>query len=1140
MTVTTDLATNYGKYRRLFLKIDGLEPVLWQRSSLDNARELRKNIFEDDFDNYTKDREYDERYGVVTETESHMNISIPAGTNGDWWTSTYNSPMCWEHPYPDTPSTTLSFIARCQGINMGGANCDFGMHMWNDYANAYWTQFNTSTIWHARIVSNVVTTGLGTQSIDNPNLAPLQIRYDFTPSTEALDIMWSQDEGASWTTLYSYPAGTMPFIPVSWGCFTKNWGTKPACDATWSWWRVTDSRSVKICLRPPKELSLDLNLGDMTMDMSAMTFELDDIEDEDDPGKSYFGKLFAPARWSENNHWRLQAATEPNNYIDANVANIELKDVTSVDTSGGLLYTGQETISYSGVTGTTLTGVSKGLFPCIGTTNYGFTYPRPRETDPGTLMHFGEVPFTFHGRRVALYAVTYDTVNNKWHEEDDAVLMWTGRISNTINYIPKMNKWQLSCTSILQELEENIGTNFPYTELFGINLGGPVFNRTFYIDIWDGTNNFSYGILVPQGHYIWQEYTGMGVPKPKITYNDGTAIPDFGKAVAQAVRDVLPNKFDVTVGAGFITLRNEKSVGGGVNFTITWPQQSVIFRILGFDREIKATTSENRLINDFHYVIVQGQQAYASFHSINDSWNGGKLYVTDPTVLWNDQGDDNFSRAHVMMPKAIVGEGDEKGTYFVTYSAKDEDKNNLTLTGQRDRIWYERAFVGKKIGDTSDAGKVQQLYVPVTSPVQGATARGPFEMLLYPLLSTGTRNYNHSTYDKLPLTLSCGIHSDLVDTASFLRADGAIKGKTLAVRRFYPLGPKAFSWMDLVKREAQLFGLALVWNRGQLKIKDVVYPSADTWIDELDSSTSAVSDELPDVTMSGDTVINQYKCNVIFNHNTGKYEYPIEITDIDSKMGVYIVKQVTIEHPGLSLGSNPQHIEQFLRETLLSDRNRMLRYPSQVVKVSLKPTLLRKINMGDIVKYTSTKLPDPLGSGNKSMTVYALVLSVKWDYSSWIGSATLMLLSQYANYGNPWGPTAVSNIEVTNGGWDSSENSLVVQAWHYGDDSTDDHDGNAFEAGDKVMVIEAAPSNTANPLIWTGLEIASAYQTDGTCKLSFADSPLMTGWDANLEYAVLYDDYDASPPADQIARGIWQADDSNEFLNVSTTALRWA
>ena len=33
MTVTTDLATAHGKRRRLFLKIDGYEPILWQAVS---------------------------------------------------------------------------------------------------------------------------------------------------------------------------------------------------------------------------------------------------------------------------------------------------------------------------------------------------------------------------------------------------------------------------------------------------------------------------------------------------------------------------------------------------------------------------------------------------------------------------------------------------------------------------------------------------------------------------------------------------------------------------------------------------------------------------------------------------------------------------------------------------------------------------------------------------------------------------------------------------------------------------------------------------------------------------------------------------------------------------------------------------
>ncbi len=146
-----------------------------------------------------------------------------------------------------------------------------------------------------------------------------------------------------------------------------------------------------------------------------------------------------------------------------------------------------------------------------------------------------------------------------------------------------------------------------------------------------------------------------------------------------------------------------------------------------------------------------------------------------------------------------------------------------------------------------------------------------------------------------------------------------------------------------------------------------------------------------------------------------------------------------------------------------------------------------------------------------------------------------MLLSSYSEYGGPWGPTAVSNVEIANGGWDAGAYTLSVQGWHYGNDTTDDHDANAFVTGDKVLITEAAPANIDSVLIWDGLEIASAYETDGANLLSFAGTPTLTGWDSNLEYVVSYDTYTAPPQTTQLTTGTWIAADANQYLGSTTT-----
>ena len=100
--------------------------------------------------------------------------------------------------------------------------------------------------------------------------------------------------------------------------------------------------------------------------------------------------------------------------------------------------------------------------------------------------------------------------------------------------------------------------------------------------------------------------------------------------------------------------------------------------------------------------------------------------------------------------------------------------------------------------------EVRQVYIPRSVHSTG-DIHGPFRQLLYPLLSTGTQDYNHSKYDKCPLSLSVGIQSDLVDITSFEEADSNILSSPLGRRDLYVID-EAIPWMELAQRECKLFG----------------------------------------------------------------------------------------------------------------------------------------------------------------------------------------------------------------------------------------------------------------------------------------------------------------------------------------------
>jgi len=869
---------------------------------------------------------------------------------------------------------------------------------------------------------------------------------------------------------------------------------------------------------------MGLDLGEMKAQLSAMSFVLDDVDVSE--GISYFGQLFAPGRWDDNSHGRVAPGGTYNTQIDADATEIKLKSTANLPAvSNG--HIGQETINWSGKTATSLTGVVKGLWPCVNIgLQFGASYNTPPLKGKGYHYHVGTVPFSFLGRKVALYLITWDPVTAAWQPQAEARIIWVGRISDQISQDSNSRRWTLSCESILTELETSILVDQPFDYINGINLRG-IKGRTFTITEWDGSTLAAQKVItIPSGVYTHDKLAAVIVkessPAAGATWTITTSLTIAAVGLTLEANGKYEWRFVAKEG------RTITVTAGNINN----PCHAI--KALGFwltgDHVITGTPDGSKAA---HFI---GTTLYDDYHPLHQNCNGAKIRLYRAEKFWDDQGDDiEGTQACVSIKGAIMdptksdsSSSDSKGVYLARYNTKSG--NDLDLIDDPTLTPYRLdAYVGKKHLEATTTVEVRQVYIPRYQSSNTKTKQGPFELLLWLLLSTGTSTYNHTTYDACPRALSVGIQASLVDIQSFLDADKEVMTSQLAHRELYVID-KATSWLELLQREGKLFSYAVVWRKGKLRLRPVLQtPGTDEWTVTLNEGNRAGVNEFPSSTMSRKTVINQYSCKLDWNPSSAKWGAPYIVNDVDSILGTKITKQVSIEHPGVALYSGKfGNIKAILDLQLVG---RPIRNTLSQVGAGLAAVLEDRVFVADVVKFVSTVTTDPKGSGTRSVTSFATVVDVAWNYKTHLGSATLLLHPMDIGY--PWAAAAVANTFYNA----ADQLTLVVRTWS---PAAQPHDGAAVSPsnGFKVLIHERAPSDPTNPQSW-GPFSCNTYIT-ANAQLQLPSGTALSGWDATKEYVVTFCDYDdATATMINGEHGTWQADVDTEQLGAGDKAHRW-
>ncbi len=874
------------------------------------------------------------------------------------------------------------------------------------------------------------------------------------------------------------------------------------------------SRDPLVCLHPPGQFSAGLDITKMAVELDAIQFELEDIEES--AGVSRFGVLFAPAAWDSNPHARTKYGTAYNEYIDADAAIIPMED-TSQFPASGTAYMGQETFTYTGKTAApaaSFTGCTRGLYPCVGT-NWAQTVLRPVAKTQGMSMAVGTVPFSWIGRRVALYITTWDRTTGTWNAEAQIERLWCGYLDDSIDQEGKTGIWKLSCANIMKLLDTKIPSSQPTVRLRGINLlgdEGRLVDITVYNPNTGAVTNSTTGFALAVAGY----YDNIGNLYTEVNNRLNILWATLGWGLQMGAKRGLNGQGEiwaVTAGGGDqdIRVRPSTKMSSSTNH---------VLQALGFDGRKELAWR----INNGGAVTHKTASYYVEYHPLHQKCNDGRLYCTSDAAtaadeLIDDQGDNNSTLAAAQIKDAELDpfQARTKGTYFPRYTAKTAGPVSgsayLTLYYPELSVISLDGYVGAKAGDKQV--EIQQVLCPKWAPDNTQIPRGPFELLVFSLLSTGTSGYNDATYDVMPAIFSVGMQVDLVDKQSFLDADAMLKSKDLAQRKAYII-PKGTSWLELLKRECQLFGYVLRWARGQLSVVPSILPAVDDYDVTLDASNNLDPNEWPDTERSTDTVINRYQVKALYDSSTDKYGPAITINDHDSQEGQNkLIKEITIEHPGIYQSDKTSLAKQLLEAELIG---RPLRFPSTVVQRTLAPTLFNRVYVGDVVRFISERIMDPAGSGARSVDTYALVLNASWDLTernAYVGQCTLMLLTQYSGYGSPWAPAALVDKSMGDPGWDGGMHAandqlqLIALQWGTG---TDFDDGAVFQATHEVYIIERAASDPAAPNIYGPFACLNDYEVDGNEILTLEGGAgaaiAAAGWDGDKEHVVVFADYD--------------------------------
>ena len=812
--------------------------------------------------------------------------------------------------------------------------------------------------------------------------------------------------------------------------------------------------------------------------------------------------------------------------IDCDDTSVGALSTFSFASPSGTAYIGTEAIGYSANTGTSLTGLTRGKYsPFLTEGDDNFAHPHTITVDDPTTVAIPSVvsstPRQWVGKWVGLWR--HVERQGLLNVKDDALCTFAGRISE-IRDNPQTMTTDVEVTHVLDYIRDAVLGENPWKATIeeGITLApGMVFDAedstatpfalltATQLVVVDASPTGSYEVLA--GRYSLTQIIGILNAWLDAALTDGDLHGTYSFRLNADADGVTHGKFTYQMTSG--TFHNVK---------IEMPP-GIMRALGGFDGVSAAANGNSQLDKSwmdaaFEYVISTGPALRSVIMaSLNDIGVGVTIDLVDIFGEFFDQAASLPASLLALLPSSAsggqIGICMLNDTQPVIVSVGIGGDNLIGLTGFDPVTGALVPAAGDILFDDAQPLKLRQIYV-----LRDTAAN----ILLKILLSTGTTDFNHATYDKHPAIIGLGIPfgmcPNLVD--SVLALNHADDELTIIIDR-----PKKL--VDIIGADLKFLFAFPRWLSGSLEFHQWRTPTTGVALEESNKASPAGNvDEQRSVSVLSD----KWTRNVVkvdYNRDftvadTGSVDFHSHVTIIDragiddaggqkKTETIPLATRYTDSFLGGS-GSLQATIDDFRSTVQLFTR------PVRTSKRTIAPTMFEGLSVGDCVLVTDAFARDPDTGRRGVSTRPGIIVSHSYEdggfepggtVADMHGDVEIMFLDLLRV--GPYVPAA--NVASVSG-------ADITLSAHACSDTSEAVDATWMSAGRKVRIVERDPANPASPLSWD--RTVSSVAGNVVTLTASLSSPT---YDAALSYRMIWDDYGDAVAAQQAYS--YQADDAD-------------
>lgn len=805
------------------------------------------------------------------------------------------------------------------------------------------------------------------------------------------------------------------------------------------------------------------------------------ITDPDDAFAAYFMR-HAASDWAQ---------THLTENLLAGATTATVKD-TSAFPASGTAHCGNETMTYSGKTATTLTGLTRGVFS-LNSNEDGDKFA------PG---HFGSVgteqfpwitsarPRSHYNRGCQLWLHHYEA--GAWSTKANARLLWSGRVKSIKDAGDR--SFDIEARNILEMVEANT-----------------LLEEQFKADLAEGAYLDETLVAFEVREYSASTGTdssvGTSLPSPgQLTYQDVIYWLNrqlLNLRVVAAIDYQWTVEFNSEMNRTVITA----DTGGTVpDALVQFSASTELLTLLGWSvggTDYHFEANHGFLVQDITLSRFGAGTAYRAVshgppivRAATPIFPGMEIHLTGADGTWLEQAYLPAIPGGQVLPSDTtgflqVGDGLVYAGYYTPGSGTD---GVFTITANLSGVLVAYGLnvsipqIARADGVVDSRLVAKQVWIE-SSPTN--------QMLLRFLMSTGTTDYNAEFFDRYPSSMGAGIPYSLIDRASFLGTGS---------EQFTCILTEPVAISKLLESALATQGKYLIWRDGKLTLATPL--AKPTTAHALTESNKAKTQDRIGIEYSPEGLINGVDIQYARGYD-GKFRRTISARDLASQSDFGQRRTVKIEGWGIDESTVDAAIENVAAAALA-----YFSRPLTTITRTINQTLLQIVPT-DAVTLTDTYMIDPSTGSRGVVALPGWVLGVRFNFSTMSGEVRVVFpIEQRIDRAVSWGPAARVDDTAASGGYVSATKVLTLYAHRY---STNDEDTDAsrFVIGDKVRI--------------RTLEGTPVTQSDTIAAVGTNNVTLTTGigaWDAAKFWVLEYDTI-GTPVATTQKTHAFIADDAN-------------